>query len=91
MQQRTFSHAERSESILKQLKTGMVLRPARRAHGGVHVTYNKNTAELPAVRIPTPERVTIAMRQHIGAPCVPLVKRGDPAGEFQVINGDDRA
>ena len=75
---------------MKKIKNGMVLRPVRRAHGGARVTHNKHTADMPAVRIPMPERVTIAMRQHIGAPCVPLVKRGDPVTVGQKIGDSDK-
>lgn len=75
---------------MKKIENGMILRPVRRAHGGAHVVHNKNTADMPAVRIPTPERVTIAMRQHIGAPCVPLVKRGDYVTVGQKIGDSDK-
>lgn len=75
---------------MKKLRSHAVLRPVRRAHGGVRVVHNKNTADMPAVRIPPPERVTIAMRQHIGAPCVPLVKRGDLVTVGQKIGDSDK-
>lgn len=75
---------------MKKIENGTILRPVRRAHGGARVVHNKNTADMPAVRIPTPERVVIAMRQHIGAPCVPLVKRGDYVTVGQKIGDSDK-
>lgn len=53
--------------------------PARkmRIHGGAHVPHRKNTAEIRTVDMPIPSQVQIVMQQHIGAPCVPCVKKGD--------------
>ena len=45
--------------------------------GGVHAPHNKNTAHTPSVEMPIPKMVALPMIQHIGAPCVPLVKAGD--------------
>lgn len=44
---------------------------------GVKVPHKKNTAKLSAVRMSAPSRVTIPMVMHIGAPAVPVVKKGD--------------
>ena len=44
---------------------------------GVKVPHRKNTAAMPAVKMPTPKSVTIPMNMHIGAPSVPCVKVGD--------------
>ncbi|MDR1410069.1 MAG: electron transport complex subunit RsxC [Oscillospiraceae bacterium] len=54
-----------------------VFKAKYRIHGGVPVPHRKNTAGTEIARIPSPERVTLAMRQHIGAECVPVVKPGD--------------
>ena len=45
--------------------------------GKTHVPHHKNTAEMPAVRMPAPSEVLISMSQNIGAPSVPCVKAGD--------------
>ena len=45
--------------------------------GKAHVPHRKNTADMPAVRMPDPSTVTILMSQHIGAPANPVCKAGD--------------
>ena len=45
--------------------------------GKAKVPHKKNTAEMPAVRMPAPESVCIPMAMHIGAPSTPTVKVGD--------------
>ena len=44
---------------------------------GVHVPHRKNTAAMPAVKMPAPAEVAIPMSMHIGAPAIPTVKPGD--------------
>ncbi len=44
---------------------------------GVHVPHRKNTAEMPAERIPLPKVVTIPMSMHIGKPAIPCINAGD--------------
>ncbi len=44
---------------------------------GVHLPHKKHTAGLSAVRMPSPDSVTIPMNLHIGAPAVPTVRVGD--------------
>lgn len=44
---------------------------------GIHLPHRKNTADMPAVRMPAPPCVTIPMAMHIGAPAKPVVKVGD--------------
>lgn len=46
--------------------------------GGIHPKYNKemSTTSLDFITV-APRQVVIPMQQHIGAPCVPLVKMGD--------------
>ncbi len=44
--------------------------------GGVHPNYMK-APEVPVTVIAPPKQVIIPMAQHIGAPCQPLVKKGD--------------
>lgn len=52
---------------------------------GVIVPHRKNTAAMPAVKMPTPKSVTIPMNMHIGAPSVPCVKVGDEVKVGQLI------
>lgn len=52
---------------------------------GIHIPHNKNTAGMDAVRMPSPERVTIPMNMNIGAPAVPTVKAGDRVSIGQLI------
>lgn len=50
---------------------------------GVLLPHSKNTENSETIKLPLPERVTISMSQHMGAPCLPLVKKGD-----KVLVGD---
>ncbi len=57
--------------------------------GGVHPKGNKEYAEHKAVQeFPEPDLLVIPMSQHIGAPCNPLVKKGDTVTVGQKI-GDN--
>ena len=60
-----------------------------RTHGGAPVPHHKNTWREPSAVMPPPERVVIPMQQHIGAPCRPLVKKGDHVYAGQVIGDND--
>ncbi len=57
--------------------------------GGVHPKENKHTRDIPAQRFPQPDLLVVSMSQHIGVPCVPLVKKGDPVKKGQKI-GDNQ-
>ncbi|MEM2674808.1 MAG: electron transport complex subunit RsxC [Candidatus Hadarchaeales archaeon] len=61
-----------------------------RFRGGVHPPERKWTASKPTERARTPQRVIIPLRQHVGAPCDPLVKVGDTVKRGQKI-GDSAA
>ena len=39
--------------------------------------HHKNTAHTETRVMPPPDEITLPMTQHIGAPCVPCVKKGD--------------
>ncbi|MGN0448023.1 MAG: electron transport complex subunit RsxC [Acutalibacteraceae bacterium] len=67
-----------------------VIKAVKRGRGGVSVSHNKNTAELPVERMPIPKTVVLPMQQHIGAPCETKVKVGDEVKVGQVI-GDTEA
>ncbi len=46
-------------------------------YGGVEPGHFKHTFDIPIHRITQPEKVYIPMEQHIGAPCEPVVEKGD--------------
>ena len=57
--------------------------------GGIHPKENKMYAEeKPVQAFPEPDLLVIPMSQHIGAPCKPLVKKGDHVTVGQKI-GDN--
>ena len=45
--------------------------------GGVHPKENKIARDVAIQEFPEPDILVIPMSQHIGAPCKPLVKKGD--------------
>lgn len=51
--------------------------------------HYKNTAGCETEVMPIPDVVKISMSQHIGAPCKPLVKKGDEVKLGQVIGDTD--
>src|SRR5690554_1257295 len=53
--------------------------------GGIHPPENKLTAGKPIEVLPLPTSVFIPVGQHIGAPAVPVVKKGDTVRVGQVI------
>ena len=58
--------------------------------GGIHPKENKHYSEHQKVQeFPAPDELVIPMQQHIGAPCQPLVKKGDYVTVGQKI-GDNQ-
>ena len=58
--------------------------------GGIHPAENKSYAEnCPVQSFPEPDILVVPMSQHIGAPCLPLVKKGDTVTKGQKI-GDNQ-
>ena len=58
--------------------------------GGVHPAENKSYARDVAIQeFPEPDILVIPMSQHIGAPCLPLVKKNDLVKKGQKI-GDNQ-
>lgn len=57
---------------------------ARLLHG-VRLAHQKNTAQSSTVILPTPKRVTLPMRQHLGVPCQCTVSPGEAVGRGQPI------
>ena len=57
--------------------------------GGIHPKENKQYAEHCPIQVfPEPDILVVPMSQHIGAPCQPLVKKGDAVTVGQKI-GDN--
>ena len=46
--------------------------------GGVHPSQNKLSANVPIETLGLPKQVSIPLSQNLGAPAVPIVKKGDP-------------
>ena len=55
----------------------------------IHVEHYKNTAGYVSEVMPIPEKVFISMSQHIGAPCKPVVQKGDYVKVGQLIGDTD--
>lgn len=55
-------------NIIKALKT---------FKGGVPVPHTKRTENCAIIAMPVPKTLVFPMVQHLGAPCTPLVKKGD--------------
>ncbi len=53
--------------------------------GGIHPPENKITAEKPIAHLPVPASVVIPVSQHIGAPAIPVVNKGDYVKTGQVL------
>ncbi|MEG1501041.1 MAG: electron transport complex subunit RsxC [Clostridiales bacterium] len=58
--------------------------------GGIHPPQRKNTAEMPTKTMPSPEKVSIVMSQHIGAICEPTVAVGDEVFVGTVVGNTDK-
>ena len=54
-----------------------MLKKLKRTALGARVPHEKGTAGMETVRMPVPSKVVLPMQQHIGAPCAPVVKKGD--------------
>lgn len=55
----------------------------------IKVSHEKHTASCETEVMPIPDTVSISMSQHIGAPCKPLVKKGDYVKVGQPIGDTD--
>ena len=53
--------------------------------GGVHPAENKLSKDSPIEVLSVPKRVAVPVGQHLGAPAVPLVKKGDTVKVGQLI------
>ncbi len=55
------------------------------ALGGTPVPHLKATAALGTVIMPPPAKITLLMQQHVGAPCTPVVQKGDAVDVGTVV------
>ena len=75
-----------SDLFTKAWNMSIASRLRVRVRGGVHPPGSKDfTAAKPIREIEAPSLLTIPMRQHLGAPCVPRVKKGDEVAMGMVI------
>ena len=63
------------------------LHPVR---GGVHAPHRKHTADCETVVMPPPETIILAMSQHLGVPCDPVVGPGDAVEVGQMVGDSDK-
>lgn len=54
-----------------------MLKKLKRMALGAGVPHEKATATLATQAMPVPGKIVLSMQQHIGAPCNPVVKKGD--------------
>ncbi|MFO7610883.1 MAG: electron transport complex subunit RsxC [Clostridia bacterium] len=66
------------------------MRQKKRMIGGLKTPHYKNTAKSETKVMPVPDKVEIPMVHHIGAPCVPLVKKGDEVMVGTKIGDSDK-
>ena len=71
-------------------KKESVLLPKADIGRRVLLPHIKGTAEIETVKMPPPSSVVIPMRQHIGAPCEPVVKVGDKVFVGTKIGDSDK-
>ncbi len=57
--------------------------------GGIAAPHNKHTENCATEAMGVPARIIIPMVQHIGAPCAPLVQKGDRVTVGQKIGDSD--
>lgn len=53
--------------------------------GGIHLADNKISSNEPVINAPCPEHAIILLNQHLGAPAVPVVSKGDKVKAGQLI------
>jgi electron transport complex protein RnfC len=71
-------------------EVGFLAKALRTFKGGVKPGHYKQTSELRTVEMPLPSKVVIPMLHHIGAPCTPIVKKGDRVLVGQKIGDSDK-
>mgnify|MGYP002534015473 CR=1 FL=1 len=61
----------------------------KRSALGARVPHEKKTSGMATVAMPLPEKIVLPMQQHIGAPCIPTVKKGDHVYVGTVVGDSD--
>lgn len=56
---------------------------------GLKLNHRKNTENCATIELPLPEKIVIPMSMNMGAPCIPLVKKGDCVKVGQKIGESD--
>lgn len=67
-----------------------MLKPLKMFKGGIKPGHHKKTSELKTEKMPLPTKVIIPMLQHLGAPCTPIVKKGERVLVGQKIGDSDK-
>lgn len=57
---------------------------------GAAVPHRKTAMDMPTGVMPAPATITLAMSQHVGAPCEPTVKAGDTVAVGQCVAESER-
>ncbi len=70
--------------------TEAILKPVAKIAGGIDLPHFKNTNDSDTVVLPTPEKVIIPLKQHIGAPCEARVNIGDTVFVGTLIADSDK-
>ncbi|HEX2944465.1 MAG TPA: electron transport complex subunit RsxC [Clostridia bacterium] len=58
--------------------------------GGIRPGHHKSTSGMETVEMSLPSKVIIPMLQHVGTPCIPIVKKGDRVLVGQKIGDSDK-
>ena len=66
------------------------MKQKKRIKGGVKTPHYKNTSKFETKIMPVPQKVEIPMLHHIGAPCMPAVKKGDEVMVGTLIGDSDK-
>ncbi len=72
------------------MKNREIMYPVKKIRGGAKPRHNKHTENCATVMMPAPSKVTIALQQHIGAPCTPSVSVGDSVYVGTKIGDSDK-
>ncbi len=59
--------------------------PKLNIRGGVHPDERKLTSEITITRVPTPERLYMPLKQHIGAPAAPAKEINEPFHKHHIV------
>ena len=70
--------------------TEAILKPVAKIAGGADLPHFKNTNDSETVALPTPEKVIIPLKQHIGAVCEPKVEVGNTVLVGTLIADSDK-